>query len=270
METQLGSKFVHTAFAAAIVTLLTGGAGAQQCALPPNCTVSSGNVGIGTTSPATKLHVLGPGGGGVVATFDQPTGINFVDLRALDSRGPVGTALRFFGAPAITDAPTAEIRGTTNGQLRFATINLGPISFNALDRVVIDNFGNVGVGTEPGRTLDVEGPIVAASGSSAFLVAADAGGAASLWTNASYDRRAPFGGWFRTLNMKDGKVGIGTTNPQAQLDVVGVVQTSTLQITGGADLSEHFDVKGAANESTPPPPIQAGLGSRSIRASLAG
>ena len=42
----------------------------------------SGNVGIGTTNPDTKLHVRGPGGGAVVATIEQPAGTNFVDLKS--------------------------------------------------------------------------------------------------------------------------------------------------------------------------------------------
>jgi len=45
-------------------------------------TITNGNIGVGTTNPVTKLHVLGPGGGAVVATVEQPAGMNFFDLKS--------------------------------------------------------------------------------------------------------------------------------------------------------------------------------------------
>jgi hypothetical protein len=213
--------------------------------------VSSGNVGIGTTSPATKLHVLGPGGGGVVATFEQPAGSrNVVGLKS--SRGffdiGYGSSLRFMDS----ERESASLSSHPLGILSFLT--------NGTSRLVLDSRGNVGIGTDiPGQKLDIEGPIISANGPSAFEVAADVGGSTSLWTNATYSRSSPFSGLVRTLNMKDGKVGIGKTNPQAQLDVAGVVQTSTLQITGGADLAEHFEVRGAVDVGNAASSIQAGL-----------
>jgi len=47
------------------------------------------------------------------------------------------------------------------------------------------------------------------------------------------------------ININEsGYVGIGTYNPQAQLDVAGMTRSKALTLTGGADLAEPFDIAG--------------------------
>jgi hypothetical protein len=58
----------------------------------------------------------------------------------------------------------------------------------------------------------------------------------------------------------NGRVGIHTEQPATELHVNGTATVKVLQINGGADLSEHFEVKGTAEDgSTASMPIQAGL-----------
>jgi hypothetical protein len=67
-----------------------------------------------------------------------------------------------------------------------------------------------------------------------------------LWTNESYDPHRPFSGFRRTINMMDGKVGIGTTdeamNPRERLVVEGNIFVTGDVKLAGADCAEHFDI----------------------------
>ena len=45
----------------------------------------------------------------------------------------------------------------------------------------------------------------------------------------------------------NGNVGINTVNPQEKLDIVGTTRTTILEITGGSDLAEPFNIVSSAN-----------------------
>ena len=177
----------------------------------------SGNIGIGTTTPQSPLHVQGPGDGtfGVKITDTNNTGleirssgadkrmfIDFVDTSTDDSG--VGTP----------DWQGRIVYDGTDDSMHFET--------NGTDRAVIDANGNVGIGTTtPGAKLDVAGSIKITGGTPAVneVLTSDANGLAT-WEPIGND-----GDW--TISGNDiysalsGNVGIGTTAPGTTLEVKG-------------------------------------------------
>jgi hypothetical protein len=55
-----------------------------------------------------------------------------------------------------------------------------------------------------------------------------------------------------------GRVGIGTTDPQQALEVVGRMRTGVIEVTGGADIAEPYDIA-AAGPTAPRPGLVVGV-----------
>jgi len=123
---------------------------------------SSGNVGIGTTSPAAELHVNNSSG----AAFTRISGTT---AAVLDMYGGATNTkpIRFFGG-SDTEA-YAGIRALANNSgLSFETGVGG--STAASERMRITSSGNVGIGTSsPGEKLDVSGNIRALGANSRVM-----------------------------------------------------------------------------------------------------
>jgi hypothetical protein len=116
-------------------TFGANGTGTGKCIIQRNATDvvtidASGNVGIGTSSPAVTLHVDASGGGAIRAGRSSVSG----EYIQMDHDGTNGT-LRATGA---------------SGSLAFVT--------NSAERARIDASGNVGIGTSsPAQKVDVVG-----------------------------------------------------------------------------------------------------------------
>ena len=178
---------------------------------------SAGNVGIGTASPASLLHIRGG-----AATLEIDSSTNTANLDFDNS------------------TQTARIQLANND---FATLVGGT------ERVRITSSGNVGIGTSsPSRRLDVR--TGSFNSSVAQFTGANDGRGLLISTfnrasnDDSVDYDAQFGGhhtfsssgveYVRITNT--GNVGIGTGSPQTKLDIRGTSATvsSTVQIVGNS------------------------------------
>jgi len=122
---------------------------------------SSGNVGIGTTSPSAPLHLNAAsaifGVGILDATPAASLTVGSGDLFQVDSSGRAFLPAGASGAGNLALSTT----GDTNTGLYFSAADEIRIQTGASDRVTINSSGNVGVGTTvPGAPLHVTGQCV--------------------------------------------------------------------------------------------------------------
>jgi hypothetical protein len=165
----------------------------------------SGNVGIGTTSPADKLHL----GNSSNLLFERGG-----ELRSKDTGGIVRTITRVNSA----------------NELEYGWSGAGPVKFmgggSYTERMRIHTNGNVGIGTaSPSATLEVDGSSGATAtfrGETQSTVSLKAGSTHNylVGTTSGDISLRPNGSASVTLKA-DGNVGIGTTSPSYKLDVNG-------------------------------------------------
>jgi len=172
---------------------------------------SSGNVGIGTTSPNRPLEV-DSGTGNIPARFRSTDANSFIEF--VDSA--TGGGRVFIGTPGTLD--------------EFAIFTAGA------ETVRVDNDGNVGIGTDsPNFLLDIVG-------SSQNIIELTSGG--SFGTLIQATQNSPSNGIVinststgdplviedsgtSTFIVKDGgNVGVGIDSPGATLDVVGTIRVT--------------------------------------------
>jgi hypothetical protein len=152
---------------------------------------SSGNVGIGTTSPAGKLEVAGSfyTATGTIKVYSQNNTTEGGEIDLLGA-GSYGTA--------IVDNNSGRLRlWTTSGS-------------NTFVGVVVDPGGNVGIGGDftPSYKLHVLGNVAIQAGANAFIGTVD-----------NYQLSIRTNNTDRIVIDTSGRVGIGITSPQANLHV---------------------------------------------------
>jgi hypothetical protein len=182
---------------------------------------SSGNVGIGTSSPSSKLVVK--------------TGTNQnLHFRAGGDVGGTGIAL-----DALNDAVNGVVDLTLRGtNLLLISHGATPMAFNTngSERMRIDSSGNVGIGTSSptASRLHLAGynggttyPIRMTSSNSGVEWAFETGGSAS---NSSFLAFRDMGNSAERMRItSDGNLGLGTTSPNKG----GVSRALTLNGTAG-------------------------------------
>lgn len=227
---------------------------------------SSGNVGIGTSSPASKLelrssatnaitmsHGSGAGYDTTITSNYSATqsfslasaGFSVLSFRPADGAAVVGAKLRVDRGASAPELWLNGASGTDQVGLKAGTGGLGAMEFYtaAAERMRIDTSGNVGIGATPTLKLDVRGGSIVAGASEMVLYGRSAAGFPSVAFNTGYfalgtnNTDAANGGLSiytmtaSTLSERmridsSGNVGIGNTAPVTKLHVTGASMTT--------------------------------------------
>ena len=228
---------------------------------------NSTGLGIGTTSPASKLNVAG-NGRFTGSYLDVGHGLSTAEaaLSIGNSRTDNGYAyIDLIGDTTYTDYALRIIRGNAGpnaisqinhrgtGDFEITTTDAANITFDtaSLERLRITSSGNVGIGRSSSITarLFVEGPVDTSTISTSSTPAAriNNGGAISNWIgsngyNYGYIQSIQDDGSNNlkplSLNPLGGNVGIGTVSPSEKLEIStggGVFNPATIALTSNND-----------------------------------
>ena len=196
---------------------------------------NTGNVGIGTTTPSTLLHVKGAS---AVFRIDDTNGTNssfygaYLDYAQLSvNRNPATGA---FTNPGKAAAQFAVSGTANNSNFLFYTSTTN--NTMPTEKMRIEGNGNVGIGTTaPSEKLDVSTAIFSnvilgtnsANALKRLGIYYDTTNTKAVIDASSNKLSLQTVGTERMLIDNSGRVGIGTATPATKLDVVGSVKVGT-------------------------------------------
>ena len=200
---------------------------------------SSGNVGIGTSSPSTKLHVSGSG---TIFKLDGADGVqtNFV-FRKEDTRSVTFPEWTIAHTANNEDFHIYGYDGTTFKSLITYDWSASASIFhsgNTTERMRIDSSGNVGIGTtSPSVKLDVttsttNNGIRISDGTVSTLFVNSSSSYATLGTSSNHALTFWSNNTERMRITNGGNVGIGTSSPSS----ISGYTTLTINNGSGAGL----------------------------------
>ena len=234
-------------------------------AAPTDGLIVAGNVGIGTSGPATKLTVLGTGGGTGTATFANTdyvsgtTGSGILVSTGATSGNTYSTINAFqngFGASGWSNL-MLQSGGGNVGIGTTSPSNILSLSGTAARTIAMERNTNAATPGQ-GLTLSSGGAIAGTSNLAGGDLSIKSGISTGTGTSSLHFLTATAGSSGTTDNtptekmtiLGSGNVGIGVTNPAALLSVAnsGAVQ---FNVSGSASAVNFINLYGGATTNSP-------------------